>query len=172
MTKTLINTTLCYIQKDNSYLMLHRVKKENDYNKDKWIGIGGKFENSESPEDCICREVLEETGLKLSCQDLEYRGIVTFVCNDESAPNGIYTEFMHIFWCDKFSGRLFTADQCDEGTLEWVEKSKLNDLPHWKGDEIFLDLIEKKVPFFSLKLLYDNGILMKAVLNGKEIYWE
>lgn len=169
---TLINTTLCYIQKDSSYLMLHRVKKEKDYNKNKWIGIGGKFENTESPEDCVKREVLEETGLTLLDQGLEYRGIVTFVCNDESSPDGFYTEFMHVFWCDKFSGKLFTSDQCDEGELEWVPIAQLNDLPHWKGDEVFIDLVNKKEPFFSLKLVYKDGLLLKSILNGKEIDWK
>ncbi len=169
---TLINTSLCYIQKASSYLMLHRTKKEKDYNKDKWIGIGGKFENTESPEECVKREVKEETGLELSDQALEYRGIVTFVCNDASAPDGLYTEFMHVFWCDQFSGQLFTSDQCDEGTLEWVPIDRLNDLPHWKGDEIFIDLVNKKAPFFSLKLVYKDCVLQKAVLNGKEIVWK
>jgi len=149
--------------------MIHRIKKQNDYNKDKWIGIGGKFENTESPEECVQREVLEETGLILNPEKLEYRGIVTFVCDDEKQPDGMFTEFMHLFWTDSFSGDLIKSDDCAEGTLEWVPKAKMNDLPHWKGDEIFLDLIEKKVPFFSLKLVYKNGELQEAVLNGKKI---
>jgi len=149
--------------------MIHRIKKQNDYNKDKWIGIGGKFENTESPEECVQREVLEETGLILNPEKLEYRGIVTFVCDDEKQPDGMFTEFMHLFWTDSFSGDLIKSDDCAEGTLEWVPKSKMNDLPHWKGDEIFLDLIEKKVPFFSLKLVYKSGILQSAVLNGKTV---
>lgn len=138
--------------------MLHRIKKQNDINKDKWIGIGGKFEEGESPEECALREVKEETGLTL--KSYEYRGIVTFVSDNN------FTEFMHIFWSDDFEGNLI---DCDEGKLEWIEKSKLNDFEHWKGDEIFLDLINKKVPFFSLKLVYKSGILEKAVLNGKNI---
>lgn len=149
--------------------MIHRIKKQNDYNKDKWIGIGGKFENTESPEECVQREVLEETGLILNPENLEYRGIVTFVCNDEKQPDGMFTEFMHLFWTDSFSGDLINSDDCAEGSLEWVPKAKMNDLPHWKGDEIFLDLIEKKVPFFSLKLVYKNGELQEAVLNGKKL---
>lgn len=153
----MINTSLCYIEKDNCYLMLHRVKKENDYNKDKWIGIGGKFEEAESPEDCVKREVLEETGLTLN--SAEYRGIVTFVSTDKGLT---YSEFMHLFWSNDFSGELL---ECDEGNLEWVEKSKMNDLPHWEGDEIFLDLLDKKVPFFSLKLIYKDGILLEHHLN-------
>ena len=106
---TLINTTLCYIQKDDCYLMIHRVKKVNDYNKDKWIGIGGKFENGESPFDCVRREVLEETGLILNEKKLEYRGIVTFVCKNSQAPDGLFTEFMHLFWCDDFDGTLIDS---------------------------------------------------------------
>lgn len=154
----MLNTTLCYIQKNEKYLMLHRIKKQNDINKDKWIGIGGKFEEGESPEECALREVKEETGLTL--KSYEYRGIVTFVSDNN------FTEFMHIFWSDDFEGEII---DCDEGKLEWIEKSKLNDFEHWKGDEIFLDLINKKVPFFSLKLVYESGILEKAVLNGKNI---
>ena len=158
----MINTSLCYIEKDNCYLMLHRVKKENDYNKDKWIGIGGKFEETESPEDCVKREVLEETGLTLI--SAEYRGIVTFVSTDKGHTDKgqTYSEFMHLFWSNDFSGNLL---ECDEGNLEWVEKSKMNDLPHWEGDEIFLDLLDKKVPFFSLKLIYKDGILLEHHLN-------
>lgn len=154
----MLNTTLCYIQKNEKYLMLHRIKKQNDINKDKWIGIGGKFEEGESPEECALREVKEETGLTL--KSYEYRGIVTFVSDNN------FTEFMHIFWSDDFEGEII---DCDEGKLEWIEKSKLNDFEHWKGDEIFLDLINKKVSFFSLKLVYKSGILEKAVLNGKNI---
>lgn len=154
----MINTTLCYIEKDNKYLMLHRIKKENDLNKDKWIGIGGKFENAESPFDCVKREALEETGLNLI--NPRYCGFVTFVdLSDEEKP---YTEYMHLFHVSEFCGNL---KNCDEGELEWVEISKMNDLPHWKGDEIFLDLIQKKSPFFSLKLVYKNGDLLNWELN-------
>ena len=153
------NTTLCYIEKDDSYLMLHRVKKENDYNKDKWIGIGGKIEECESPEDCVLREVKEETGLTLA--SYKYCGLVTFVSDNS------FTEYMHLFYSDDFSGSLI---ECEEGDLQWVKKDKMNDLPHWKGDEIFLDLIEKKASFFSLKLNYENSVLISAVLDGVKIY--
>lgn len=152
------NTTLIYIENDSKYLMLHRTKKEHDCNKGKWIGIGGKFNETESPEECVVREIKEETGLTLL--SMEYRGIVTFV------SDGNFTEYMHIFWSKDFSG---TLCECDEGELEWVEKSKMNALPHWKGDEIFLNLLELRVPFFSLKLVYEKGVLLKAVLNGKPL---
>lgn len=150
------NTTLIYIEKNSKYLMLHRTKKENDINRDKWIGIGGHFEEAESPEDCVKREVMEETGFTLN--SMEYRGIVTFVSDDN------FTEFMHLFWSDDFSGNI---KECNEGELEWVEKSRMKELPHWEGDEIFLELLEKKVPFFSLKLVYKKGELLQAVLNGE-----
>ena len=150
-----INTTLGYIERDGCYLMLHRVKKENDLNHDKWIGIGGKFEDKESPEDCMRRETLEETGLTLN--HMEYRGIVTFVSDQYE------TEYMHLFWADEFTG---TLRDCDEGVLEWIPKEKLREIPKWEGDDIFLDLLERKVPFFSLKLTYRGDVLEEAVLNG------
>ena len=152
------NTTLCHIEKDGKYLMLHRVKKKNDLNQDKWVGIGGNFIDKESPEECNTREVAEETGLTLnSCR---YCGIVTFVSDKWE------TEYMHIFHSDDFSGTLI---DCDEGVLEWVDKQALYDLPIWEGDKIFLKLIEQKVPFFSLKLEYVGERLVNAVLNGKRL---
>ena len=138
--------------------MLHRIKKENDLNHDKWIGIGGKFEDKESPEDCLLREAYEETGLTLT--DYRYRGIVTFV--SDRWP----TEYMHLFTADGFTGAL---KECDEGVLEWLPRQKLRELPHWEGDLIFLDLIERDVPFFSLKLCYEGETLTLAVLNGETI---
>ena len=152
------NTSLCYIERDNKYLMLHRVKKENDENRDKWIGIGGKFEYGESPEDCMLREVKEETGL--SADSWRYRGIVTFVSNEWG------TEYMHLFTCDAFSGSI---KSCDEGVLEWIEKERLLSLPIWEGDKIFLRLLDENVPFFSLKLRYEGEKLVYAALNGKEL---
>jgi 8-oxo-dGTP diphosphatase len=154
----MINTTLCYIEQDGCYLMLHRVKKENDINHDKWIGVGGKFEDKESPEDCVLREALEETGLTLV--EPEYRGLVTFISDRWE------TEYMHLFHAEKFTGSLI---DCDEGTLEWVPKAQVRRLPLWEGDHIFLDLLEEKVPFFSLKLVYEGDVLRTAVLNGKPI---
>lgn len=152
------NTTLCYIERDGQYLMLHRVKKENDENRDKWIGVGGKFEAGESPEDCVLREVREETGLTLT--HWRYCGIVTFVLAD-------WTEYMHLFCADGFTGSL---RECEEGVLEWIDKAALRALPMWAGDRIFLDLMEENRPFFSLKLVYrEDGQLRQTVLDGKEI---
>ena len=138
--------------------MLHRVKKENDLNKDKWVGIGGKFEDRESPEECNLREVYEETGLTL--KSVRYCGIVTFVSDKWE------TEYMHIFHSDSFSGEV---RECDEGVLEWVDKKELLELPLWEGDKIFLRLIDEKSPFFSLKLVYEGEKLTAAVLNGENI---
>ena len=152
-------TTLCYLEKDESYLMLHRVTKKNDENHDKWIGVGGHFEFQESPEDCLLREVKEETGLTLN--SFSFRGIVTFNSDDHEA------EYMHLYTSSDFSGSLI---QCNEGNLEWVKKSQIENLTLWEGDKIFLRLLANKTqPFFSLKLCYKNGELKKAVLDGKEI---
>ena len=151
-------TTLCYIEKDNQYLMLHRISKKNDVNKDKWIGVGGHFEDRESPEDCLLREVKEETGLTLT--SYRFRGIVTFICDDYPV------EFMCLYTADGYEGRL---KECDEGRLEWVDKDKLMELELWEGDKIFFRLLDEEAPFFSLKLVYDNGVLMEAVLDGKDI---
>ena len=149
------NTTLCYIEKDGKYLMIHRVKKVNDMNKDKWIGVGGKFEETETPFDCARREISEETGL--IADSLSYRGLVTFVSNEYG------TEYMHLFHTDKFSGNL--RDDCDEGVLEWVDKREVLNLPLWEGDKIFLDLLTKDVPFFSLKLVYEGSKLISHTLE-------
>ena len=138
--------------------MLHRVKKENDLNRDKWVGIGGKFEAGESPEECNCRETLEETGLTLTSQ--RYCGIVTFVSDKWG------TEYMHLFHSTDFSGEI---KDCDEGNSEWVKISDIYSLPLWQGDKIFLRLIEKEVPFFSLKLVYEGETLVTAILNGKKL---
>ena len=155
----MINSTLCYLERGDAYLMLHRVKKKGDLNHDKWIGVGGKFEDGESPEDCILRETWEETGLTLT--DYRYRGLVTFV-NTEWP-----TEYMHLFTADGWTGEI---GECSEGVLEWVPRSRLLELPHWEGDVIFLDLLARDVPFFSLKLRYDkDDQLVEAVLNGEKI---
>ena len=156
--ETMRNTSLCFIERGGKYLMLHRVKKTVDENKDKWIGIGGKFEEGESPEDCVMREVSEETGLTLN--SWQYRGIVTFVSDEWG------TEYMHLFTSDDFSG---TPRECDEGVLKWIEKERLLSLPIWEGDKIFLRLLDTDEPFFSLKLCYQGDTLIQAVLNGKKI---
>ena len=152
-------TTLCYIEKDGCYLMLHRIKKEQDENKDKWIGIGGKFEENESPDECLLREALEETGLTLT--SWRCRGIVTFLTNGPWAG-----EYMYLFTADGFEGEI---KECDEGELQWVSRDFLDQLPKWEGDQIFLDLLWQDAPFFLLKLRYDGDKLVEAVLDGKKI---
>ena len=152
----MINTTLCYITRGDEVLMLHRVKKQNDINKDKWIGIGGKFEGEESPDECLLREAKEETGLTLT--SWKCRGVVTFLT--EKPNEG---EFMYLFTCDGFEGSL---KQCDEGDLQWISKDFLDQLPKWEGDSIFLKLLWEEAPFFLLKLRYDGSNLVEAVLNG------
>ena len=152
------NTTLCYLERDGRYLMLHRVKKAGDMNRDKWIGIGGKFEEGESPEDCLRREVLEETGLTL--ENWRYCGIITFVSDAWG------TEYMHLFTATGWEG---APHECDEGELAWIKKEKLLSLPLWEGDKIFLRLLDTDAPFFSLKLKYEGETLALAVLNGERI---
>ncbi|MCQ2419476.1 MAG: 8-oxo-dGTP diphosphatase [Clostridia bacterium] len=152
------NTTLCYIERDGKYLMLHRTKKENDLNHDKWIGIGGKLEENESPEDCLKREVYEETGLTLT--SYRYCGIITFVSDRWEG------EYMHLFSADGFEGIL---RECDEGVLEWVDKNFVHALPQWEGDKLFLRELERNVPFFSMKLVYEGETLVFASENGKRI---
>jgi 8-oxo-dGTP diphosphatase len=154
----MINTTLCHIEKDGKYLMMHRVKKENDLNHDKWVAIGGKIESGESPEEANAREVLEETGLTLG--KVRYCGIVTFVSDEWG------TEYMHLFHTTEFSGDLI---ECNEGDLCWVDIKEVYNLPIWEGDKIFLKLLEEKAPFFSLKIEYVGDTLVNAVLNGEKI---
>ena len=149
-------TTVCYIESQGKYLMLHRIKKENDVNRDKWIGVGGKVEPGESPEDCVRREVLEETGLTLL--SYRFRGMVTFV--DDAG----WQEYMCLFTADRYEG---TLSDCDEGELAWIEKEAVQKLPIWEGDKLFFRLLEEKAPFFSLKLVYgEGGFLREAALNG------
>ena len=181
------NSTLCYIERNHQYLMLHRVKKEQDINAGKWIGVGGKFEECESPEECLLREVREETGLTLTSYKL--RGIVTFVTPVE-------TEYMFLYTADGFLGAGDQVDgtgkevaddknesatlsardvfhgqfNCDEGDLKWIDIDKIETLSLWEGDRIFLRLLREEAPFFSLKLVYnETGVLQKAVLDGNDV---
>ncbi len=152
------NTTLCYIERDGKYLMMHRVKKENDLNKDKWIGIGGHFEEGESPEECLVREVLEETNLMLGSYKL--RGHITFVSDEWG------TEYMWLFTSDEFSGKI---GECDEGDLVWIPKQDVYNLPIWEGDKVFFKLLEEREDFFLLKLRYEGENLVEVKLDGKGI---
>ena len=151
----MIRSTLCYIERDGKYLMLHRIKKHEDVNAGKWIGIGGKFEVDESPYECVIREMREETGL--TPISLEYRGIVTFVCS------GAPSEMMHLFICKSTHGQM--KENCDEGELAWIPKTELYQLTLWEGDKIFLKLIDQDCPFFSLKLVYENDALIYHKLH-------
>ena len=152
-------STLCYLQRDGGYLMLHRTLKKNEVNKDKWIGVGGHFEEGESPEECLLREVKEETGYTLT--SFRFRGLVTFLSGD-----GV-TEYMSLFTADGFEGEPIP---CDEGVLEWVPREKIPELNIWEGDKIFFRLLAEEIPFFSLKLVYDGqGGLVEAQLNGKRL---
>ena len=155
----MLNTTLCYVLRGNQVLMLHRVKKKNDLNKDKWIGIGGKFEGMESPDECLLREAKEETGLTLT--SYACRGVVTFLT--ENPEEG---EYMYLFTADGFEGDMI---ECNEGDLQWVPREFVQNLPTWEGDRIFLNLLFENAPFFLLTLRYDHGSLKEAVLNGKKI---
>lgn len=148
------NTTLCYIEQNDKYLMLHRIKKVNDQNHDKWIGVGGKFEDRESPEDCLLREVKEETGLTL--KEFAYRGIVTFV------SNVCETEYMHLFTATEYEGEL---QACDEGELVWIPKADIEKLNLWEGDKVFFRLLDESKNFFSLKLRYEGEELVETVVT-------
>lgn len=148
-------TTLCYIEKDDSYLMLHRISKKNDVNKDKWIGVGGHFESGESPEDCLLREVKEETGLTLT--SYQFRGILTFLFNENEA------EYICLYTADSFEGEM---KSCDEGILEWIPKSRISELNLWEGDKLFLALLDRNEPFFSMKLVYQGDTLIDCEVNG------
>ena len=155
------NTTLCYLERGSEWLMLHRVKKKNDVNHDKWIGVGGKFEPGESPEECLIREVKEETGLTLT--RWRYRGIITFVLDGAA-------EYMHLFTADGWEGQMIRGQDCAEGVLEWVEKGRVPELPIWEGDKLFFRLLAEERPFFSLKLCYEGDTLVSAALDGQKLF--
>ena len=152
------NTTLCYLERDGAYLLLHRVKKEHDVNRDKWIGIGGHFEENESPEDCVRRETLEETGLRLT--SWRYCGIVTFVSDRWEG------EYMHLFHAEGFEGSL---KDCSEGVLEWVPKERVRTLPQWEGDKLFFPLLARDIPPFLMTLRYIDDKLVYASCNGEQL---
>ena len=156
----MVNTTPCYLEQGGQWLMLHRVTKKNDMNHDKWIGVGGKFERFESPEDCLLREVQEETGLTLT--RYRCRGIVTFIL-------GNLTEYMYLYIADGWTGELVRDTARNEGVLEWVPKEQVEQLPIWEGDKIFIRLLREERGFFSLKLVYEGDTLTEAVLDGKPL---
>ena len=151
----MLHTTICYLSVKGKTLMIHRIKKKNDVNHDKWIGIGGKFEHGESPEECIVREFREETGLVP--MGLRYRAIITFLSED-------WCEYMHLFTATGYEG---TLGDCDEGSLEWVPDDQLTSLPIWEGDKVFLRLLNEREGFFSLKLVYEGERLVRATLDGQ-----
>ena len=154
----MIDSTLCYLYRGEDVLMMHRTRKKNDMNHDKWIAVGGRFEAGESPEQCALREVREETGLTLA--SWQYRGVVTFISDQYE------TERMHLFTSDAFTGEM---TDCDEGELVWLPRAELDALPQWEGDRIFHRLLAEGVPFFSLELKYSGERLLSAVLDGKRI---
>ena len=151
-------TTLCYIEKDGCYLMMHRIKKKNDVNQEKWVGIGGHFEADESPEECLLREAMEETGLTLT--SYRFRGLVTFISDKWE------TEYMCLYTADGFEGEI---GECNEGELVWIPKDEVMNLKLWEGDKIFFRLLNEDAPFFSLKLRYEGETLAEAVLDGKNL---
>ena len=155
-------TTLCYLERDGKYLMMHRTKKKNDINEEKWVGIGGHFEKDESPEECLLREAMEETGLKLT--SWRFRGIVTFLCDRW------VTEYMCLYTADGWEGEITDPDACEEGELVWVPKEEVENLNLWEGDKIFFRLLAEEAPFFSLKLRYEKDELREAVLDGRDIF--
>lgn len=155
-------TTLCYIEKDEKYLMLHRVLKKNDINKDKWIGVGGHFEKGESPEDCLLREVKEETGLTLT--SYRFRGLITFTFSSQGRETD--TEYMCLYTANGYEEELIS---CSEGNLEWVNKKDIFSLKLWEGDKIFFRLLQEERQFFSLKLVYQDDELREAVLDGEKL---
>lgn len=152
-------TTLCYLEQQEQYLMLHRIKKKEDINKGKWIGVGGHVEPGESPEDCLLREVYEETGLTLT--EYCFRGLLTFLYNDNEA------EYICLYTATAWEGEL---RECNEGVLQWIPKKDIMQLSLWEGDRIFHKLLLQDRDFFSLKLVYEGEKLIHAVLDGRDMF--
>ena len=152
------NTTLCYIEKDGCYLMMHRTKKDRDVNHDKWVGVGGKFEEGETDEDCLLREVREETGLRLT--SYKKRGIVTFLSDEWEG------EYMHLYTADGFEGEPFSSNDCAEGELCWIPKRDVYRLPVWQGDLLFFKELEENEDFFTMLLRYEGDRLVGYEKNG------
>lgn len=151
-------TTLCYIQRDDQYLMLHRIRKHKDPNQNKWIGVGGGIEDGETPDQCLLREVKEETGFTLT--SWKKRGVIDFISDTWE------DEIMHLYTADGFTGEII---DCDEGVLQWVKIADVLTLPLWEGDRVFLKLLQQDAPYFHLRLQYHGEALAGAVLNGEEI---
>ena len=153
------NSTLCYLEKDGKYLMLFRDRKENDENAGKWIGVGGKFENGESPDECLLREVFEETGLKL--KEYRLRGIVSFVSD-------IYeTEYMFLYTGWDYEGKL--REECREGTLAWIPEEEVLSLKTWEGDHYFLEPLLAGEEEIDLKVVYQGDKLVECVKRGNRL---
>ncbi|RRD93038.1 8-oxo-dGTP diphosphatase [Clostridiales bacterium COT073_COT-073] len=151
-------TVVCYLEKEDQLLMLYRNKKKNDVNGGKWIGVGGHVEANESPEECVVREVREETGYTLL--DYRYRGILTFCYNDEPAM------YLFLFTSDRFTGE---QTECDEGELKWIPKAEIDQLDLWQGDRIFHKLLETRDDFFAMKMVYEGDTLVECTLDGKKV---
>lgn len=152
-------TTLCYMEKDDKYLMMHRVSKKNDVSHGKWIGVGGHFKEGESPDECLLREVKEETGVTLTSYKL--RGIITFISDQYGC------EYMHLYTADAFEGTLDEKqmETCNEGILKWIPKDCIMDLNLWEGDRIFLRLLMENEKMFSLKLQYEGDSLINTEMK-------
>lgn len=150
----MINTVLLYLEKNDEYLFLYRNKKQNDFNKGKYVGIGGKIEDGESVEEALLRETKEEIGVEI--KSYKYRGIINFS----------NIEIMHLFTSSDFVGEI---KECNEGTLRWIKKNKISELPMWEGDMIFFNLLKENAPFFRLYLKYDGDKLVDWRVKNEQV---
>lgn len=162
----MLNTTLGYIEKDGCWLMMHRTKKKDDVNEGKWIGIGGKVEDGETPLEGMKRECMEETGLRWN--DPTLKGIITFNFK-KHLDDPLFSEIMFLFTGSDFEGNI---KECREGELAWVEKSRVEELHLWSGDLIFLNLMEREKDVFFLQLDYLQDSLVGAWLNGDSLFFD